>query len=210
MDYEEDYFKKRFQEILDSLDWFLLEECSKCKRKVKISILDGECPSCKEPAIQGKLYPNIYEIYQELFVDAIHGCMDEKMKMKRKRDYRPHFIRVYTSLETFLLRVAEEQMRKKHINSKVVSFIFDNMRPDVGLYFELLDSLDVKVEKKDKTFIEGLRKIQKIRNIVVHKAEYPSEEQVLEAFEKIAKVFSILCAYSIFTKKRKIGPAEWV
>ena len=207
MDYEASYFKKRFQEILDSLGWFLLKECSKCKRKVKISILDGQCPSCKETAIPGKLYPDICEIYKELFIDAIHGCMDEEMK--RKEDYRPHFIRVYTSLETFLCRVAEGQMRKKHINSKVVSFIFDNMRPDVGLYFELLDSLDVKVGKKDKAFIEGLRKIQKMRNIVVHKAEYPSKEQVLEAFEKIAKVFYILHAHSIF-KPRRTGPAAWV
>ena len=208
MDYEEKDFKKKFQKIIDLLDLFLLEECSRCKHKVKISILDGECPRCKEVAISGDLYPDICEIYQQLFIDAIHGCMDEKISSRE--DYRSHFIRDYTSLETFLLQVAEELMRKKHMNDKIISFIFEEMKPDIRLYFRLLDSLDVKLEKKDKAFIESLRKIQEIRNKIVHKAYHPSEEETLGAFEKIAKVFYILHPYSIFTKKRKIGPAEWI
>jgi len=207
MDNEENYFEKSFKKIVDLLDLLLLEECPNCKHKVKISILDGECPRCKETVMYGNFYPDVCEIYQELFIDAMRGCLEEEMSYG---DYRSHFIRVYTSLETFLLQIAEEQMRKKHINDKIISFIFDEMRPDVGLYFKLLDSLDVKVEKKDKVFIESIRKIQEIRNKIVHRAYYPSEEETSGTFEKIAKVFYILHAYTIFTKKRKIGPAEWV
>ena len=206
---DEEEFKRGLQEIIDSLGWFIFHKC-KCGKKIKVPALDSEysCSKC------GTIYndycslPEYCEVYQELFLEAIRGSFKEKIDVTD--EYRYHFIKAYTSLEIFFQQIARDKLEKKHTNKEVISFILEEMRPDFELYLKLLQCLEVKETKQGKKFRDLLASTRAIRNNIVHRGYSPSDEQILKAFESIAEIFHILHPHSIFDRKRKIPPTEWV
>lgn len=207
---EEREFKSRLENILDSLGWVILRECDKCGAKFKVPVLNKEfqCLKCGTNYHDYISLPDYCEVYQELYLDAIRGCLKEKTE--GTEEYSSHFIKAYTSLEVFFQQIARDKLEKKHTNEKVISFILDEMRPDFRLYLKLLQCLEAKEAKQEKKFKDLLASTQDIRNNVVHRAYSPSDEQILKAFESIAEIFHILHPHSIFGRKRKMPPPEWV
>lgn len=202
-------FKKRLNVVINILGWAILERCHNCKKKFNVSILDEEakCPYCGCEIISDSFLPEFCEIYQELFLEAIRGSW--KVTVDGTGDYRYCFIQAYTSLECFLRQISQELMEKKKVDDKVISFILDEVRPDVKMYFSLFKKyLGISLGRKDEETTKKLIGVQSIRNKIVHKGVCSSEGEILNALETIAKVFYIFHEYSIFKTKRKIPPAE--
>ncbi|MBL7131256.1 MAG: hypothetical protein ISS45_07645 [Candidatus Omnitrophica bacterium] len=250
---EEKDFKKKLQNIIDSLEWFGFEKCSECKTTLKHSVLDGdegiECPSCGMK-ISGDLFPNPCEKYQNLFLEAIREAM--RIKIEGTNDFRHPYLDAFTSYElflrqivsaqfkktklnenlilfisnrlrdnksaikeerTFLERVEEGKFKETYLDEGMISYIFDITKPNIWFYLKVLKNLGLKLGEKIETIFNDIKSITEktgeIRNKITHIAKYPSEQETLDAFGKIANAFHILAPYSIFDKKRKIE-TEWV
>ncbi len=206
---DEEEFKKGLQEIIDSLGWLIFHKC-KCGEKIKVPALDSEysCSKCETIYNDYCSVPEYCEVYQELFLDAVRGSLKEKLDVTE--DYGAHFIKAFTSLELFLQKIARDKLERKNTSDEVMTFIFNEMKPDIGLSLKLLEYLGAEEVKKYERDLKELKATQQIRNNIVHRARSPSDKQILEAFGRIAKIFHILHSHSIFDRKRKTPPIEWV
>ena len=191
-------FKIELQKIIDSLEWFYIEKCKcpNCGNELffKVSVLDEDkgviCPKCKKNTILGgDFFPKNCETYQYLFLDAMRESL--RRVVDATYDFRSCYVRAYTSFEIFLYKVTVSQFKKKNVDGEIISFILDEVRPKIEFYFKLFKKLNVVLDKKDEKDIE-LRRIQNVRNGIVHKGFFISEEQILKAFEKISRIFRIL------------------
>ena len=106
---------------------------------------------------------------------------------------------------TFLEKVEESKFKETYLDEGMISYIFDITKPNIWFYLKVLKNLGLKLEEESEAYLKGLiKETGDIRNNIAHIAKNPSEEEILDVFEKIANIFHILAPYSIFDKKRKI------
>ena len=168
-----------------------------CGKPVRYSVLDAsfvtgnaeaESPRCASghAAGGGDLSVGHDERYRSLFQDAIALSVNY---------YYPNLsdaavVLAHASLELFLSKVIEYQLKRRKVEEGITRFILNDMKPNMRAYGDLLETLGIKV-KKTKEW-EKLWEVSRIRDDVVHRGRYPSDEEVLLVFERIARAFTIL------------------
>jgi len=205
--------KDKLKDVITLLGWYGTETCSKpgCGKPVRYSVLDSSfvtgnveseslnCPSGHGSVVGGDLSVGHGERYRSMFQDAIALSVNY---------YYPNLsdaavVLAHTSLELFLSRVIEYQLKKRRVDEAIARFVLDDMKPNMRAYGELLETLGIKVKimkgekllevsvKKTKEW-EKLWEVSRIRDDVVHRGRYPSDEEVLLVLGKIAAAFTNL------------------
>ncbi len=66
------------------------------------------------------------------------------------------------------------------------------MKPNLRDYKELLKAVDIKIKKE---YEKELWKVAKIRDDIVHRGEFPKDEDIIESFDTISKIFTSFSEY---------------
>ena len=205
--------KDKLKDIIALLGWHGTMTCSQldCGKPVRYSVLDAsfvtgnaEAESLRcasgHAAGGGDLSVGHDERYRSMFQDAIALSVNY---------YYPNLsdaavVLAHASLELFLSKVIEYQLKKRKVEEGITRFILDDMKPNMRAYGELLDRLGIMVQKlkEGKPLVEvpvtktdewkSLHEVSRIRDDVVHRGIYPSDEEVLLVFERIARAFTNL------------------
>jgi len=188
---EENKLREELKKIIDSLGWFGVQKCPKCNSLVKFSVLDSDkgaiCPKCGE-TFSGDLrlgYSNV-ELYKTLFLDAIYLSISEYSS-----DLRSALITAFTSLEVFLNNVIEYQFNKRKMDDQIIECILIKMKPNLRTYRELLEAVNIKIDK----YWDTLWEVTKVRDDIVHRGKFPKNEDIVKVFDRISKIFMNLSEY---------------